>query len=904
MSEAILQSVITTPIFTSIPEEMKTVKRWVMWRYEEKAGRKTKIPYSDPTTRAKSNDPLTWRYFWEVMKLQELRPEFGIGFVFGDNWAGIDIDHCKLDNGEWDPAALEAALMWNSYTEISPSGTGLHVLIQGRLPEGADKRRDNREIYDSGRYFTVTGDVLPGYPTSIREISDEDMRLLHKRFLPPKEEQTATITQSQTVTRTATQLEDDEIIQKATDAKNGRKFLKLYYGNTTGYDSPSNADQAFVNLLAYWTQDPTQMDRIFRSSRLNRDKWNRDDYRNRTINAALAMVKPKDNFLSLDSNQSGHPPLTNPSGASIGPGLPNGAPKPLTVFSRSPPPADQENPVTPNIEAINQTLKTENGVLDLFRKTFQTLHSGDSSICDLLLLSGALQSCVNCDGLQFAAAGKKGMGKSSAIKAGLHLWPQDYVLTTRGSDKALFYDQRLKPGCCIFSDDTRLSEEQESVLKGAMSSFQTGFQYTTVGKGQSGNEAKYLEIPKRIIFLFTNVSDSGKDELLDRQYRISVSPTKNDHKAFLNFVRKQAFEGIEDLPITKEILLCRDALLDIKLKEFRVRIPFVYNIEFSDEEARRDIKQFFDFIRAVAITNYRNRTVGDESGIIVLIATKADYETARMIFQVSDDTRQFRMTKTERYLVNWLAEHAPCGGIKESELVRLHGLGDSKMSRSQIRRTLYGEPIGTGGICNKVPGVYVEKQKFTERGGDEGLTISQDVNVIFCDSSLKTNLDNFSSFVSWNEPQIEGDRDDRHLTGDDQANPVTPKNPLESTIDGNNIIFTKKEEEENKGDQEKEKESKSDNPSPVGMDEAPTPGPTIDPTTWAEALKLYDLSPTLSLVGYIKMRLTGHHCSVKGCTCSEIELWKGSTYTQPPLCDNCYNILKKLWDNRKEEGTT
>jgi len=282
------------PVLANIPDEMVQADRWVLWRNEKKDGRITKIPYSDPSNKARSNDPSTWKSLQAIILLKQKNPEFGIGFNLGEGWCGIDIDHCKGDNGEWDPDALEAVSMWNSYTEASPSGTGLHVIVRGNLPDGADKRRGNREIYDSGRYFTVTGNVLPGYPITIREISDDDMCLLHKSFIPPKEGENVTVALPPPVTGITTQQEDDEIIRKATAAKNGGKFRQLFHGDIGGYDSPSNADQAFCCLLAYWTRDPAQIDRIFRNSRLNRDKLDRDDYRDRTIDAALAMVKPKD----------------------------------------------------------------------------------------------------------------------------------------------------------------------------------------------------------------------------------------------------------------------------------------------------------------------------------------------------------------------------------------------------------------------------------------------------------------------------------------------------------------------------------------------------------------------------------------------------------------------------------
>ena len=83
---------------------------------------------------------------------------------------------------------------------------------------------------------------------------------------------------------------DEDIIKRARTARNGHKFVRLFdHGDTGEFDhDDSRADQALVSLLAFWTQDPDQLDRLFRRSALYRDKWERNDYRERTIGKALA----------------------------------------------------------------------------------------------------------------------------------------------------------------------------------------------------------------------------------------------------------------------------------------------------------------------------------------------------------------------------------------------------------------------------------------------------------------------------------------------------------------------------------------------------------------------------------------------------------------------------------------
>jgi len=87
---------------------MQGVPRWVLWKYEERDGKKTKVPYSDGSVRAKSNDPTTWKRFDEVMKLLPFFPGYVIGFQLGDGWTGIDIafqdlgkEHIESTHFDW-----------------------------------------------------------------------------------------------------------------------------------------------------------------------------------------------------------------------------------------------------------------------------------------------------------------------------------------------------------------------------------------------------------------------------------------------------------------------------------------------------------------------------------------------------------------------------------------------------------------------------------------------------------------------------------------------------------------------------------------------------------------------------------------------------------------------------------
>lgn len=147
----------------SIPNELKTYRAWVLWKLTRVGDKPTKHPYSVHTgRRASSTDSRTWGSFEEVLKAYEAGGYGGIGFVFssGDPYCGVDLDAAvDPETGEvagWAERIIEEL---DGYTELSPSGSGLHIIAKGRVPTGGN-RRGSVEMYDQGRFFTVTGHRL------------------------------------------------------------------------------------------------------------------------------------------------------------------------------------------------------------------------------------------------------------------------------------------------------------------------------------------------------------------------------------------------------------------------------------------------------------------------------------------------------------------------------------------------------------------------------------------------------------------------------------------------------------------------------------------------------------------------------------------------------------------------
>jgi primase-polymerase (primpol)-like protein len=159
-------TVVDPPIIENIPAQLTERPQWVCWRLETRRDKPTKVPYTPGTERrASSTDLLTWRTFREALEAYEaaLPPYDGIGFVLSsaDPFVGIDLDRCRdPKDGEISGWAQKIiSRVQEGYIEASPSGTGVHIIVQGAVRDGG-MRKGKVEMYSRERFFTITGVVL------------------------------------------------------------------------------------------------------------------------------------------------------------------------------------------------------------------------------------------------------------------------------------------------------------------------------------------------------------------------------------------------------------------------------------------------------------------------------------------------------------------------------------------------------------------------------------------------------------------------------------------------------------------------------------------------------------------------------------------------------------------------
>lgn len=263
-------------MYEKIPQEMKLCGNWVCWQAipdEKSHSGIKKVPVCAMNgSPAKSNDPTTWTGFGNALIGMRTRNFSGIGFMFSNSsYFGVDIDDCRDEvecylSGDKSGIIGEFIETLGSYAELSQSGNGIHIICKGSLPEGA-RRKGRIEMYDSGRYFIMTGNQIGGYS----DVADctESIKNLHKKYLGTQQKKSV-----QKSAPTITELTEKEIIDRM--CASSVKAERLYKGDFSEYNSHSEADMAFCSILAFWCGgDVSLMDSIYRKSGLMRDKWDR-----------------------------------------------------------------------------------------------------------------------------------------------------------------------------------------------------------------------------------------------------------------------------------------------------------------------------------------------------------------------------------------------------------------------------------------------------------------------------------------------------------------------------------------------------------------------------------------------------------------------------------------------------
>jgi len=325
----------------------------------------------------------------------------------------------------------------------------------------------------------------------------------------------------------------------------------------------------------------------------------------------------------------------------------------------------------------------------------QKMHIGDRGIALTLLLSIAVQSVSNSQGIQPKVSGESGKGKTHCCKAMAHLMPSGWILETTLSDKVI-YRMPLKDGMVIFSDDVDLSTSLENTIKRATTNFQEETVYTTLNKEHDVN---YLSIPSRIVWWLTSVDDNQSIQLLNRQFGGGVDETPEQDEKVLLFQKDQATTGKMGLPLTEEVMVCRGIINNVKEQNFTVKIPFAHRINWPHASNRRNFEMFTDLIYGFAVLRHEQRNI-DETG--VLIADIMDFESARELYSSRAKTQLSKTTNSENRLLEALVKLDYRATYEE--LCQEVGL-----SQGRISQLLTGKGKGhDSGLLHKIPSLSID----------------------------------------------------------------------------------------------------------------------------------------------------------------------------------------------------
>ena len=278
-------------------QKLKAQRIWFLWRKEMDGDHINKIPFAADGGATGTNEKYrhTWVTYDEAVVAAEKVGAAGVGFVLPEGYFFLDIDHANKD----DPRVQTMLSRFDSYAEYSVSGNGLHIygtVDIHKLPIAPDKngklRLDKQfymknpnngiELYIGGltnRFAVFTGNIAAELPlkdctTAVLTTLDKDMRKAEKvKYSAARDGDRAVF----------------DIVCNLCKQKNSDKFTTLYYsGNYSEYGSHSEADLALCTMIAFRTgPDPEMIDEVFRTSALMRDKWEREDYRSSTIDAAI-----------------------------------------------------------------------------------------------------------------------------------------------------------------------------------------------------------------------------------------------------------------------------------------------------------------------------------------------------------------------------------------------------------------------------------------------------------------------------------------------------------------------------------------------------------------------------------------------------------------------------------------
>jgi primase-polymerase (primpol)-like protein len=738
----------------NIPHALKTKARWILWKLEEVDGKTTKVPYiAHPTKTNKANvtDGANWSSFDRALECLNTRGDMsGIGYCLADddNKVFFDFDHCISDDGVIDEQVDALVKELNSYTEVSQSGRGLHVIVGSSAPtldvRSKIKNHHNGidyETYYDGRYVAVTGNTIPEYPTDVRDNPSTVEKVWKEYF-----------NKSPVVHVPSTYVckANEELWKLMFNSKSGAAIRNLFDGVSCGDDSAD--DMSLLNHLAFWTgRDPAQMESMFNESALGkRAKWaQRADYRKRSIERAIQDC--------TEVYTQGRTTKMSPAEAlKLVEGLEEKAKTDSSVIldtrilealaiirDNNPVQADllvapvvklgvSRKSISSMLDKVSSTWVVEsddevpNVDPEIHTKAMEVLEHGDPieyivDACSKMVVGArnALTKLICCvsvsnikstQGLHPKLNGKSSGGKTHTVMVFTHHLPPEMVNKGSQSAKAAFYFG-FPARTWNVKDDYAPggNEDMDTTIKQTSSTYHQPYEHKTV---VDGAPVSHTVGPEQI-WVITSVDASQDIQVLNRQLPINVDDSDEMTKQVNDRTIERYGNGEVVFGETEEVLVCREMFRIMRDADYiGVRIPFHNRIKWLDVSNGRNAPIFMDIV--VGITGmYRFQREVDADGYY--LATEEDFRKALALFTEKSamDEMTKRLTAKEAELANLLSVH-PDGMIGEA-IAEALGVGTDRV-RKLVKQ-----------LSNKIDGVSTTRQSMSV--GDEIRRTTTQMNV-------------------------------------------------------------------------------------------------------------------------------------------------------------------------------
>ncbi|MCQ2356248.1 MAG: hypothetical protein MJ014_04435, partial [Methanocorpusculum sp.] len=684
-----------------IPAALRARRQWLVWRYGERDGKPTKIPADPRTLRNTDATKAVWTYD-ECAAAVRAHPDIlaGVGVSLRDGLCAVDFDKVLDEGGRLKPDhdhMRRVVDIINSHTEISPSGTGLHILFVAHPPpECKERSRSERgEIYTHDRFMTVTGRAW-GEARDVREITADEFRdVYHEIMGPAPTRGTATRIRTaapdpatggndQAPTGPTTTEEkgekaptDEEVMSRVLSTEKGRR---LWAGDTSGYPSPSEADAALLVMLAYPAKgDQAQMRRVFLKSGLgSRPKvTEREDYLTRSIaNACIyAAEHPKEARKIWDEGRIKlRAGMKQPQGAGI--------PEPDPDVLR------------------NVVQEFENRHMDMFMDNFHKLQPDepdDDYIAQLILCQRMSPYIINATSICIQIIGESQTGKTTVVDSVIPLAGLLHVIIEPQTDKkgnvvkdgmrfshpaiysASFTDKaiyRMKDvvadNTILRIDDKDINDEFADVFKGAFKRDSPNTRICTSSTDTA--RVDVLNCPLNLQFIISGVTPWIVDEQTKNRTlfcKIKSSPERDERIDRLSLERHNG-RGAE-IDAGKYTVLWDE----ISKYKYTVEVNDIwYRIKMPNSRMHREKDTLITIVQALTILNHWEQgkteyvaSIEDlKEGVELFNKTmdgtteEIDYSTMRQKLQ--DYAREMMTLDDDEYTVKELYNAFKARGLK------------------------------------------------------------------------------------------------------------------------------------------------------------------------------------------------------------------------------------------------